>query len=114
MREYPLPLPFCPPREEAPLLPVEVLANRETLDRFDLDHRRCATRGHQAMVLDLAGMKADEALLLALAFPHPRERAQEPALNPPRELLAPVAALLAAAAAGEPLLAHWTPNFMGG
>jgi hypothetical protein len=29
-------------------------------------------------------------------------------------LLAPAAALLAAAAAGEPLLAHWTQTFMGG
>ncbi len=29
-------------------------------------------------------------------------------------LLAPVAALVAAAAAGEPLLAHWTQTFMGG
>src|SRR5262252_6283026 len=28
-------------------------------------------------------------------------------------LLAPVAALVAAAAAGEPLLAHWTQTFMG-
>jgi H+/gluconate symporter-like permease len=28
-------------------------------------------------------------------------------------LLAPAAALLAAAAAGEPLLAHWTQTFMG-
>ena len=29
-------------------------------------------------------------------------------------LLAPAAALVAAAAAGEPLLAHWTQTFMGG
>ena len=29
-------------------------------------------------------------------------------------LLAPAAALIAAAAAGEPLLAHWTQTFMGG
>src|SRR4029079_18116872 len=29
-------------------------------------------------------------------------------------LLAPTAALVAAAAAGEPLLAHWTETFMGG
>ena len=29
-------------------------------------------------------------------------------------LLAPAAALVAAAAAGEPLLAHWTETFMGG
>jgi H+/gluconate symporter-like permease len=28
--------------------------------------------------------------------------------------LAPAAALVAAAAAGEPLLAHWTETFMGG
>ncbi|MGH7212260.1 MAG: GntP family permease, partial [Acetobacteraceae bacterium] len=28
-------------------------------------------------------------------------------------LLAPAAALIAAAAAGEPLLAHWTQTFMG-
>jgi H+/gluconate symporter-like permease len=28
-------------------------------------------------------------------------------------LLAPVAALIAAAAAGEPLIAHWTQIFMG-
>ena len=29
-------------------------------------------------------------------------------------LLAPAAALVAAAASGEPLLAHWTQTFMGG
>jgi len=29
-------------------------------------------------------------------------------------LLAPAAALIAAASAGEPLLAHWTQTFMGG
>jgi H+/gluconate symporter-like permease len=29
-------------------------------------------------------------------------------------LLAPAAALVAAAAAGEPLLAHWTETFIGG
>ena len=29
-------------------------------------------------------------------------------------LLAPAAALIAAATAGEPLLAHWTQSFMGG
>ncbi|RPI41175.1 MAG: GntP family permease, partial [Hyphomicrobiaceae bacterium] len=29
-------------------------------------------------------------------------------------LLAPGAALVAAAASGEPLLAHWTQTFMGG
>jgi len=29
-------------------------------------------------------------------------------------LLAPIAALIAAAFAGEPLLAHWTQTFMGG
>ena len=29
-------------------------------------------------------------------------------------LLAPAAAIVAAAAAGEPLLAHWTETFMGG
>ena len=29
-------------------------------------------------------------------------------------VLAPAAALVAAAAAGEPLLAHWTETFMGG
>lgn len=28
--------------------------------------------------------------------------------------MAPVATLVAAAAAGEPLLAHWTETFMGG
>jgi hypothetical protein len=68
---------------EVPPLFDAVLSDHETLDGFDLDDRRCAACGHQAMAFDLTYVKANEALFLAFAFLHRRKRTEQAALNPP-------------------------------
>src|SRR5262249_22377839 len=75
-------------------------STQTTLDGARPQTSTCCWRSVEAM--SLLGLLIALALLIGLAF-----RGWSVLLP------APVAALVAAAAAGEPLLAHWTQTFMG-